>query len=81
MLTILIDPAKLGTQDNFEQEALAFVDWLRQGPAAPGVDAVKLAGDPERRARVEREKTGITLDDTTWGEIVKAGESVGLAKL
>ena len=77
MLTILIDPAKLGTQDNFEQEALAFVDWLRQGPAAPGVDAVKLAGEPERRARAEREKTGITLDDTTWGEILAAGQKVG----
>ena len=81
MLTILIDPAKLGTQKDFEQEALAFVDWLRQGPAAPGVDAVKLAGEPERKARAEREKAGITLDDTTWREIVAAGEMVGLASL
>ena len=78
MLSILIDPAKLGTQDNFEQEALAFVDWLRQGPAAPGVDAVMMAGEPERKARAEREKAGITLDDTTWGEIVEAGQKVGL---
>ena len=78
MLTILIDPAKLGTQDNFEQEALAFVDWLRQGPAAPGVDGVMMAGEPERKARAEREKAGITLDDTTWGEIVEAGQKVGL---
>src|SRR5512133_635710 len=30
MLTILIDPAKLGTQTALETEALAFVDWLRQ---------------------------------------------------
>ena len=29
MLTVLIDPARLGTQQAFEQEAAAFVDWLR----------------------------------------------------
>jgi len=79
MLTILIDPAKLGTQLAYEQEALAFVDWLKQGPAAPGVDAVKIAGEPERKARAEREKSGISLDDTTWGEIVEAGRKVGAA--
>ena len=80
MLTILIDPTKLGTQASLEHEALAFVDWLRQGPAAPGVEAVMVAGEPERKARREREKAGITLDDTTWREIVAAGESVGMKR-
>ncbi len=79
MLTVLIDPAKLGTQDAFEHEALAFVDWLRQGPAAPGVDAVKIAGEPERIARVEREESGVKLDDATWQEILGAGTKVGAA--
>ena len=55
MLTILIDPAKLGTQDAFEQEALAFVDWLKAGPVAPGFDAVQIAGDPERAYRKQRQ--------------------------
>src|SRR6218665_1600764 len=30
MLTVLIDPARLGTQASFAQEAAAFIDWLRQ---------------------------------------------------
>ena len=38
----------MGTQAGFEQEAAAFVDWLRAGPVAPGFDAVQIAGDPER---------------------------------
>ncbi len=79
MLTILIDPVKLGTQAGFESEAHAFVEWLRQGPAAPGVDAVQVAGEPERRARVERERDGVRLDDATWGEILGAGAKVGAA--
>ena len=69
MLTMLIDPVRLGTQDMFEQETLAFADWLRQSPDAPGTDGVHMAGEPERAARAEREKTGILIDDATWAEI------------
>jgi uncharacterized oxidoreductase len=69
MLTMLIDPVRLGTQAMFEQEALAFADWLRQSPDAPGSDGVLMAGEPERTARAEREQSGIWIDDTTWAEI------------
>ncbi len=72
MLTILIDPAKLGTQTSFDQEAAAFVDWLRQSPPAPGCDGVRLAGEPEREARFHRAQAGITIDDQTWAEIEQA---------
>jgi uncharacterized oxidoreductase len=78
MLTILIDPKKLGTQESFEHEALAFVDWLHQGPVAPGVDGVQIAGDPERAARQTREKHGITIDASTWGEIERSAEKVNI---
>jgi len=79
MLTILIDPAKLGTQESFAQEATAFVDWLRQSPPGASFDQVQIAGEPERAARVARERSGIWLDDATWGEIVAAGSKVGVA--
>jgi uncharacterized oxidoreductase len=79
MLTILIDPARLGTQATFEQEALAFVDWLKAGPVAPGFDAVQLAGDPERAKRVQRQVEGIEVDAQTWREIVAAGAKVGVS--
>ncbi len=79
MLTVLIDPAKLGTQQRFEQEARAFVDWLRQSPPGAGFEQVQIAGEPERAARATRERDGIWLDDATWGEIVAAGAKVGVA--
>lgn len=78
MLAVLIDPARLGTQARFAAEATAFVDWLRQGPPAPGSDAVQLAGEPERRARAERLRDDIVLDQTTWAEIVAAGARLGV---
>jgi uncharacterized oxidoreductase len=81
MLTILIDPHKLGTDASFEREALAFIDWLRQSPPAPGSDGVRLAGEPEREARALREREGIAIDDQTWAEIVAAGAKVGFTGL
>ncbi|GAC1605569.1 MAG: malate/lactate/ureidoglycolate dehydrogenase [Ramlibacter sp.] len=79
MLAIVIDPARLGTQHAFEQETLAFVDWLRQSPPAPGFDAVRIAGDPEREARKLRERDGIAIDAHSWQDIVAAGKKVGVA--
>jgi uncharacterized oxidoreductase len=78
MLAVVIDPAKLGTAQAFEQEALAFVDWLRQSPAAPGAEGVRIAGEPERAAREARRREGIVVDATTWAEIGAAGAKVGL---
>jgi uncharacterized oxidoreductase len=77
MLTILIDPVRLGTQDSFERDANAFVHWLRQSPVAAGFDALQIAGDPERKARIQREARGIVIDQTTWDAIVQAGVKVG----
>ncbi len=79
MLTILIDPARLGTQGVFEQEALEFVHWLQAGPVAPGFEAVQIAGEPERATRIRRETEGISVDDQTWQEIVNAGHKVGVS--
>ena len=78
MMTILIDPAKLGTQAAFDHEAAAFVSWLKQSPAAAGFDAVQIAGDAERLMRAERGKNGIEVDAVTWQEIVAAGKKVGV---
>ena len=77
MLTILIDPARLGTQDTFASESRAFIDWLRQSPPGAGFDHVQIAGEPERTARAARTRDGITVDASTWQEIVAAGRKVG----
>ena len=77
MLTVLIDPERLGTRGAFDQEAPAFVDWLRSGPVAQGFDGVQLAGDPERAARAQRRLEGIDIDPQTWQELVVAGHKVG----
>lgn len=80
MLSILIDPSALGTAQQYESEAEAYLDWLRRSPIAPGAQAILLPGDAERAARRRCEEQGIAVDATTWGEILAAGEKLGLTR-
>jgi uncharacterized oxidoreductase len=77
MLAILINPSSL-KNSSFEEEIRAFLASLRQSPAAPGFDKLRIAGDPERETRARREKDGINVDPTTWKEIHAAGGKLGL---
>jgi uncharacterized oxidoreductase len=79
MLSILIDPARLGTTDAFAREAREYLDWIRQSPPAPGFDRVRIAGEPERETRAVRERDGIPVDDETWKEIRAAAVKLKLS--
>ncbi len=81
MLTVIIDPRALGGVQAFENEALAFVDWVRASPPREGFDAVRIAGDPERETRAKRSSDGVPVDATTWQQILEAGERLGVNRL
>lgn len=78
MLSIVIDPNKLGTGENLAREAESFVAWHTASPPAPGVDKVRIAGEPERETKKKRLAEGIQVDPTTWGDILAAGKQFGL---
>ena len=74
MLTIIFDPAKLASGAMFGSEMKAFLEWVKASPPQPGFDRVRLAGEPEREMRAKRMAEGIPVDETTWGDILKAAE-------
>lgn len=78
MLTIVIDPLRLHSDNNFIPETHEFLNWLRSSPQAPNSDGVKLAGEPERTSRAHRYKHGIEIDDATWKELEDAGAKLGI---
>ena len=80
MFALLIDPARLAGVDWFRREVNGFVDYVKASPPANAGEPVLVPGDPERIAREERGRTGITVDTTTWNEILEAAEKVGLAR-
>ncbi len=78
MLSILIDPARLGTQEKFMKDTKSFLVWLRSSRPAPGHDRVRIAGEPERETRAKREREGIPVDAETWTEIRAAAAKLKL---
>jgi uncharacterized oxidoreductase len=78
MLSIIIDPQRLGTAHNLATEGPAFLDWVKQSPVQSGVDRIKTPGEPETEFRQERGANGIPIDTTTWSQIVDCGAALGL---
>ena len=79
MISIVIDPARLGTQQAFAKDAKSFLAWLRASRAAPGHDRVRIAGEPEREVRAKREREGVPVDEETWKEIRAAAAKLKLS--
>ena len=51
MFSVLVDPAALADRAGFEQEALAFLDWVKASPPREGFAPVSSPGEPERASR------------------------------
>ena len=77
MLTILIDPARLGDRGVFGAEMNAFLDWVKASPPQPGINQVRVAGEPERETRAQRLAHGIPVDANTWQELLAAAALLG----
>jgi hydroxycarboxylate dehydrogenase B len=80
MLSILIDPIQLGTARHFAEEAEAYLEWLARCRVPEGSAGIAIAGDPERASRARTRAEGILLDRTSYGEILNAGEKLGLPR-
>lgn len=74
-LSLILDPARLGMHAEAVEAVCAH---LLAGPVAPGYDKVRLPGDKEAETLARRERAGIEVDDTTWGEIMAGAKVLGV---
>ena len=63
--------------DEFKADMRKMVDGIRATTPEAGRAEVLLAGDPEARARADREANGIPLDDETIEQLTGLGEELG----
>lgn len=78
MLTVVVDPARLGTLPYLKAEIDAFVAYCKASPAERADEPVLIPGEPERLSRARRLAEGIPVDATSWREIVAAAGAAGL---
>jgi ureidoglycolate dehydrogenase (NAD+) len=63
---LVIDPDRLAGRARFAEALGGLLEALKAMPVAPGHDEVLVPGEPEARAKAERERDGIPLPPTLW---------------
>lgn len=77
MLSVVIDPARLGGAANWVAELERGAGFLQGSPPRPGMGPVLLPGEAERRTAAERDRDGIPIDRTTWRLLAQTSAEVG----
>jgi uncharacterized oxidoreductase len=78
MLSIFFDPAVFQSADSFSAEIDSFITHVKSSRTVMPDGEVLMPGEPEARTRARKLDEGIEIDDTTWGQIVATGESLGV---
>jgi uncharacterized oxidoreductase len=79
MLSIYLDPDKLGSPGPLFEEIRRYVDFVKTSRPTTPDGEVLVPGEVENRNRAAR-RSGLELDDATWTQIIEAAESVGVEK-
>jgi LDH2 family malate/lactate/ureidoglycolate dehydrogenase len=74
---LALDPGRLAGA-GFAPRLAALLDELRAMAPAPGHDEVLVAGDPEARARAERERAGIPLPAVVRARLEELSRELGV---
>src|SRR6202008_173466 len=78
LLSILIDPTRLGDGAEISREVDLVLDYMKSAAPIDPAQPVLVAGEPERRILAERSVKGIPIDAGTWADLKRAGSSVDL---
>ena len=79
MLSIILDPAIFQPADGFGAEIDSFVTHVKSSRTVRPDGEILMPGELEARTRARRLREGIEIDETTWGQIVATGQSLGVA--
>jgi uncharacterized oxidoreductase len=69
MLSIILDPRRFGRTDDFSAEVTRFIEFVKSSRTVAPNGEILVPGEPERRTKAERMRSGIELDNTTCGQI------------
>jgi LDH2 family malate/lactate/ureidoglycolate dehydrogenase len=76
---LAIDPERTVGRDAFAGVLGTLLDELRAIPPARGFDEVLVAGDPEDRARAERERNGVPIVPALWTTLCALSDELGIS--
>ena len=78
MLSIIFDPAFFSSAEGLSAEISGLIAHVKSSRTVTPDGEILMPGEPEARTRASRLRDGIEVDDTTWGQLVATGESLGV---
>jgi ureidoglycolate dehydrogenase (NAD+) len=76
---LAIDPERTVGRERFAAVLDGLLAELRAIPPSPGFDEVLVPGDPEDRARAERERSGVPVEPGLWRTLRALSDELGVA--
>lgn len=76
---IVVDIARFVPPSTFRAEVDDLVRYLKTSPTVPGTDRILTPGEPEAITEAERRRSGIFVEDQTWGQIMEIARELGVA--
>ena len=71
---IVMNPGRFGNAEHYKGLVSTTIDVAKSIPPAPGFREILVPGEPEVRARAQREREGIPLPDPAWQDLAKVGQ-------
>ena len=73
-----VDAAVFRPLADYERALAKTLGRIKAVPPRPGFDEVLLPGEPESRARAQREHDGLSIPEDTWQAVCNVGAEVGV---
>ena len=80
-LMLAIDIGRFRDRPGYAAAFGEFLDYVRETPRQPGVDAIVVPGEPERRSRDRRRRAGVPIGDGVWSCLAAAAARTGVEPL
>jgi uncharacterized oxidoreductase len=79
LVLVALDPARFGGAEAFAAGVEAVAAAVTAVEPAPGVDRVRLPGEPEAETEAIRRAEGIPIPEPTWAEISEVSARLGVS--
>jgi uncharacterized oxidoreductase len=74
----VVDIARFVPATTFRTQVDDLVRYVKTCPTAPGVDRILTPGEPEMLTEAERRRSGVFVEDETWGQIEAVARELGV---
>jgi len=76
MFSIYLDPKQIDPAHVFDADMARYLEWFSSTKPIPGQE-ILTPGEPERRARTQRSKSGVPLPEEVWEAIQATARELG----